>query len=419
MQTKVCTSLEDIERDTWDRLAADLPPFYNHGWFRSHLNSVSKEHVYVLAKDDVSVTAILPGSIVRTSQNCIYHNPRDIILANEFIDNALAYIRATTDSALKKGLLHLLKYTRSIFDRLMFPAAVFVAPDGYVSDIIADHHHERFNEVAMRLLDEVERMADRYGLRCIVFPWVADTNDALSSRLKERGYIRLYGKPVFEIPLGWSSFEEYLNALSRNKRHAIRKERRRFQERGLRVRECGAKEALSRIDEFSSVVHHHLQRFRDGNSFTETRNVLSAMYHHMPEFTRTYYVELEGNVVAYLLSLFKVGVHHPKYVGIADRGENIPYLYFNLAYYDLIESSIRSRDVRRIYYGYAAEEVKLQRGCQSYSGYCYYKFRNKKIHTQARSILDAYSEMRRGYFVHTLARFVRDETKSFLHDMRV
>ncbi len=257
-------------------------------------------------------------------------------------------------------------------------------------------------------------LAGNMNLKCTMLPWVAETNKALTNLLLKRGFIPLYGKPYFELDIKWSSFDHYLSSLSSKRRYATKKEMKQFHDCGLSLHECDAHDALARLDHFAMLVHQHLQQFHHKESYSAVLNTLRTIYESMCDLTRTFYVTRNEDIVGYMMSLCKDNVYYPKFIGFEKETKKTSSLYLNLVYYKLIESAISSKKIRKIYYGYASEEVKLTRGCHSYNGYCYYKFTNPKIHHHIGALIGRYNKIRKGYFVNRFSDFINDNTNNFV-----
>ena len=159
-----------------------------------------------------------------------------------------------------------------------------------------------------------------------------------------------------------------------------------------------------------------MQKFGHDSSYIDILASLKRLYKNLSEFIKTFVAEKDGKIVGYLLAFFKNGVLYPKFIGLDRMETKNVFAYFNLAYYDLIKWSIKSNETKKIYYGYASELVKLERGCQSHNGYCYYKLVNNKVHKWLGKFIKHYNNARLGYFRSKYQNYVLEKEDSFLHE---
>ena len=202
MRVEIFYHLNDLDKETWDKLNYNGSVFYNYGWFESFESEVSEEHIYLVAKDGERTVGILPGFVVRDPKTYIYHNPRDIMFSSEFIEHAVAHKK--DGHVIERSVYRSLVLLRPLLNFAFLPALVFISPLGYVGDIIADQSNINFPEIMICLIQEAERLAIDMGMKGVILPWVPVTNKALTAFLKERSFIPSYGKPICELKINWS-----------------------------------------------------------------------------------------------------------------------------------------------------------------------------------------------------------------------
>ena len=154
---------------------------------------------------------------------------------------------------------------------------------------------------------------------------------------------------------GYRSFDDFLAALSSRKRKAIRKERERAVE-GLTIRHlAGAEIGEAHWDAFWHFYQDTGSR-KWGRPYL-TRAFFSMLGEAMGDKVVLMLAERDGRAIAGALNLIGADALYGRYWGCV---EDVPFLHFELCYYQAIEAAI-ARGLARVEAG-AQGEHKLARG---------------------------------------------------------
>ncbi|MGJ8536560.1 MAG: GNAT family N-acetyltransferase, partial [Parasphingopyxis sp.] len=154
---------------------------------------------------------------------------------------------------------------------------------------------------------------------------------------------------------GFAHFDDFLEALSSRKRKAIRKERRKAVE-GLEIRHItGAELTEDHWDIFWQFYQDTGMR-KWGRPYL-TREFFSLLGERLGEQTLLILALRDGEAIAGALNLIGADTLYGRYWGCT---EDIPFLHFELCYYQAIDAAI-ARGLRRVEAG-AQGAHKLARG---------------------------------------------------------
>jgi predicted N-acyltransferase len=185
----------------------------------------------------------------------------------------------------------------------------------------------------------------------VLFPREAD-----AAALARAGLMRRVGVQFHWTNPGWSSFDDYLAALSQPKRKKIRAERRKVEEAGVRVT----------ILEGTAIAE------ADWAFFARCYRTTYAQHHSTPYLNRAFFLELArtmpealvmaraeraGSPIAAALLMRDAHALYGRYWGAL---EHVPCLHFEASYYAPIDWAIRHRIER--FEGGAQGEHKMARG---------------------------------------------------------
>lgn len=179
-------------------------------------------------------------------------------------------------------------------------------------------------------------------------------NDQLS-RFEEAGWLVRAGTQFHWHNRGYADFDAFLADLSSRKRKAIRKERERAVE-GLTIRHLsGAEISEAHWDAFWAFYQDTGSR-KWGRPYL-TRPFFSMLGAAMGDRVLLMFAERDGRPIAGALNLIGGDALYGRYWGCV---EDVPYLHFELCYYQAIEAAI-ARGLSRVEAG-AQGEHKLARG---------------------------------------------------------
>ena len=155
---------------------------------------------------------------------------------------------------------------------------------------------------------------------------------------------------------GYASFDEFLAALSHDKRKKIRQERRKVRDAGARFRWLPGDEIRSGDWQFFSRCYKTTYRAHHSTPYLN-RAFFERLGAAMPENVMLVVAELDGSPVASALNIHTGSVLYGRYWGALGY---LPGLHFETCYYQAIEFCIE-RGIK-VFEGGAQGEHKLSRG---------------------------------------------------------
>ena len=155
---------------------------------------------------------------------------------------------------------------------------------------------------------------------------------------------------------GYQSFEEFLTALSHDKRKKIRQERRRVRDAGVRLRWLLGQDIRSEDWLFFLRCYKTTYRAHHSTPYLN-RAFFERLGEMLPENMMLVVAELDGHPVASALNVYTDRVLYGRYWGALGY---IPNLHFEVCYYQTIEFCIE-RGIH-VFEGGAQGEHKLSRG---------------------------------------------------------
>jgi predicted N-acyltransferase len=180
-------------------------------------------------------------------------------------------------------------------------------------------------------------------------------SEALAARLKPLGYLTRIGLQYHWMNRGYSSFAEFLGDLSSQKRKTIRRERERARE-GVTVKRLRDAEITERDWDFFFRCYMDTGSRKWGSPYLN-RAFFSLLGGRMADKCVLFVAEADGVPVASALNLIGGDALYGRYWG---RVADIPFLHFELCYYQAIELAIEL-GLPRVEAG-AQGEHKLARG---------------------------------------------------------
>ncbi|MEJ0059696.1 MAG: GNAT family N-acetyltransferase [Terricaulis sp.] len=195
-------------------------------------------------------------------------------------------------------------------------------------------------------------LADRVGASSV---HITFAEAELCASLAPSGYLTRTGLQYHWFNQGYQSFENFLGALSSQKRKTIRRERRGAQE-GLRIRRLRGAEITSRHWDFFFRCYMDTGARKWGSPYLN-RDFFALIGERMGDACVLFVAESESKPVASALNLIGGDVLYGRYWG---RLWTRPFLHFELCYYQAIELAIEL-GLSRVEAG-AQGEHKLARG---------------------------------------------------------
>jgi predicted N-acyltransferase len=185
----------------------------------------------------------------------------------------------------------------------------------------------------------------------VLFPSEEDAGALRGLGLLERSSVQFHWSDA-----GYRDFEDFLAALSRDKRKKIRQERKRVADAGVRLRRLTGAEAVSKDWDFFYTCYRRTYREHRSTPYL-SREFFGMIAERMPEQTLLVIAERDHEPLAAALDLFGAGSLYGRYWGSI---EYVPGLHFEACYYQAIEFCIE-RGIGR-FEGGAQGEHKHARG---------------------------------------------------------
>jgi len=155
---------------------------------------------------------------------------------------------------------------------------------------------------------------------------------------------------------GYQSFDEFLCALSHDKRKKIRQERRRVREAGVRFRRLVGRDIRSEDWMFFSRCYKSTYRAHHSTPYLN-RAFFERLGEALPDNVMLVVAEMDADPIASALNIYSDRVLWGRYWGAVGY---IPNLHFEACYYQSIEFCIE-RGIQ-VFEGGAQGEHKLSRG---------------------------------------------------------
>jgi predicted N-acyltransferase len=194
--------------------------------------------------------------------------------------------------------------------------------------LLADNAGTRLR-LAKTMLD-LARNADVSSLH-VLFPCEEDAVALRELKLLERSSVQFHWRNA-----GYRDFDDFLAALSRDKRKKIRQERKRVADEGVTMRRVTGGEASTQDWDFFNTCYRLTYR-EHGSTPYLTRGFFAMIAERMPDRTLLVIAEREGRPIAAALDLFGPHALYGRYWGSI---EYVPGLHFEACYYQALEFCI-------------------------------------------------------------------------------
>jgi len=185
------------------------------------------------------------------------------------------------------------------------------------------------DQLASALLD----LARRQGVSSlhVLFPAPADAD-----ALRRAGFLERTGIQFHWRNAGYRTFDDFLAALSHDKRKKIRQERRRVRDAGVSFRRlCGGE---IKEGDWAFFTRCYRRTYREHRSTPYlTREFFGMIAQRMPDNVLLVIAERDGRPIAAAMDLFSPATLYGRYWGAI---EFVPGLHFEACYYQAIEFAI-------------------------------------------------------------------------------
>jgi uncharacterized protein len=205
---------------------------------------------------------------------------------------------------------------------------------------------------ALALLRAAEAVADQNGLSSVHATFIEDAQLPI---FQEAGWLIREGIQYHWFNRGYEDFEGFLNDLSSRKRRAIRKERAAAQS-AVTIRHIAGADITEALWDAFWIFYQDTGARKWGQPYL-TREFFSILGASMADQLLLIVAERGGRPVAGALNLIGGDALYGRYWGCT---EDIPFLHFELCYYQAIDAGI-ARGLSRVEAG-AQGDHKLARG---------------------------------------------------------
>lgn len=185
----------------------------------------------------------------------------------------------------------------------------------------------------------------------VLFPPAEDAAALRAAGLLERAGVQFHWRNA-----GYREFDDFLAALSHDKRKKIRQERRRVAAEGVTLRRVTGHEATGKEWDFFASCYRRTYRAHRSTPYL-TREFFGMLAERMPGQVLLVIAERDGKPIAAALDLFGPDALYGRYWGSV---EYVPGLHFEACYYQAIEFCIE-RGIA-LFEGGAQGEHKHARG---------------------------------------------------------
>ncbi len=183
--------------------------------------------------------------------------------------------------------------------------------------------------LAQALLDRA-RQEEASSLH-VLFPGPDD-----AGVLRRAGFLERTGVQFHWRNAGYGTFEDFLAALSQEKRKKIRQERRKVAEAGVVLRRATGREASEADWDFFAACYRRTYREHRSTPYL-TREFFGMIAQRMPDNVLLVIAEREGAPIAAAMDLFSPEALYGRYWGAV---QFVPGLHFEACYYQAIEFAI-------------------------------------------------------------------------------
>jgi|GEM_PF-3125471 hypothetical protein len=343
----VVSRIDEVWAD-WLTLA-DCPSFYlSPAWLRAMEGALGPDHFYILVRADGDQRPIagIPCHLIHDRTTYLFYNLPQLLIQ---------------DLAASPGNIGLTALAHTCLDEL-YPVLTCVAPSGYISAICYRSPLVARGPVAEALVAAVEHLASTLCARTVCFLYVPEgTDQELHTALIARDYQPFVLRGQCYLPIQWTTFTDYLRALSRKRREAVQREIRRFQERGLTLHIAGGEALTAEL----AMMHVSVQqKYGHTYSIEQALATYQRIQQNVGTAVRVFIARRQGQAVGFSLFYAYGAAYYARLFGV-DYGQvtKDDYLYFSTLFYEPIRQALHS-GVRLIHYGIEGYTAKVARGCQ-------------------------------------------------------
>ena len=343
IRVKVFRSVDEIGKDTIDSIADD--PFFTFGWFRTleTQQTYKVSPIYLAVYNESNVLGVVPLFI-----ELMEPNPKDLF--SKFLN---------------------LGHRIGFYQNRMLNC---YSPGCFRSKVLLSHDQEE--KIVLDIVSKkIDAICKKQKILISNFSFVSEFDRLLFENMQSYGYRKRSGITTLYIDVQWSSFEDYLKSLKPKTREHVRREIRKCKENGVTIEEAELDDLATKLSE----LYTNLSLKYDKHAESYDPYFFNMLNKYAKEKTKLFIAKKNGEVIGFSLSLRHRDILDVMIVGFnyAMR-TNTDFSYFNLCFYAPINYAIES-GVKKIYYRFLMEKIKLDRGCKQEKTYGFVKYHNKLL----------------------------------------
>ena len=342
IKVKVFRSVDELGKNAIDSIADD--PFFTFGWFRTleTQQTYKVSPIYLAVYNESKVVGVVPLFI-----ELMKPNPKDLFSKFFNLGHRIGF------------------WQNRVLD--------CYSPFCFRSKILLSNGQEE--KIVLDLVSKkIDAICRKEKILVSHFSFVSEFDKVLFENMQNYGYRKRPGITELYLDVQWTSFEDYLKSLKHNIRVNVRREIRKCKKNGVTIEEAELEDLATKLSE----LYTNLALKYDKNAKKIFDPYFFSMLNkYAKEKTKLFIAKKNGEVVGFSLSLRQKDILDVMMVGFNYTMQtNTDFSYFNLCFYAPINYAIES-SVKKIYYRYMMEKIKIYRGCKPEKTYCFTKYHNK------------------------------------------
>lgn len=346
-EVKVFTSIDEIGKSSVDSMAVD--GFFTHGWFKTIEEQIS--------------TRMSPVYIV------VFQDDKPVAIAPCYIDLMGQFFQYTPKLIPFYHRILLLGQKLKLFN---YPALLVYSPFCFRSKLLlADNLNEK--HILALIVKKLEIICKEKKFLFSTFLFVSAFDRLLVENLQNYSYLKFPTITTYYLDLHWPTFTEYLKSLKRKTQKQIKHEIKKFENTQI-VQTQKNFEELSQ--KFSDLVANLSSKYIGTRQESRLTSLFIMLNKYAPDKTKLFIAKKDNKIVGFSMALRHNDVLDMWIVGFDyEIQAKTDFTYFNLCYYLPIEWAI-NEGIKKIYFRWKAEEVKIKRGCLPEENYVFIKCHN-------------------------------------------
>ncbi|MBT0159179.1 GNAT family N-acetyltransferase [Candidatus Bathyarchaeota archaeon A05DMB-2] len=359
---KVFNFVDEIGKEAIDAIADD--GFFTYGWFKTLEASFNIQPFYLAVYDEDRLLAFAP-CFIDIFEHYFVYGPRII-----------PYMKKILDIGNRLGLCR---------NRVL----LCYSPFCYRTKISFKKNCEE--KLVLDLISKkIDEICKKERIVFSSFLFVSEFDAILNSSLENFGYTKFPWRRTLYLDLTWPNFEAYLQSLPKKIRLTIRREIKKYTASGATTERLSEFGKLA--DELSDLNACLLWKYDKSSKSLYDASFFRNLNEYVKGKANVFVARKNGELIGYLLSIRHNDVMDCYNCGFKyDALKDKDFRYFNIGYYVPIKWAMEE-GIKKIYYRFTAEKIKLKRGCKSERIYSFVKCHNKLlesliyIYVQARHI---------------------------------